>query len=201
LKTLGVTTFVFGLPSSGNQAGYAAILQAFANAGAGQAVAPAVAAGQTQRDIYDQCFNGGDANAAGWKVEYGAAGKVDDPLTAAVDEAKTPLASYAVAGGTAKVYKPDPTDQDALAEEFRGVLSGVKSCTFDLGGDIKIITELLSEANVYVEDVDVPLDPMNGWGMSSPTVLELYGSACENWRQLGVNKIKWDFPCKIIVPK
>src|SRR6185369_7595499 len=120
LKALNVTTMIFGLPSSGDQVGYGAILQAFANAGAGQPVAPVVTGTQTALDIYNQCFYGGDPNAVGWKAEFTTAAKVDDATTADVDESKT-LGNYTTLGGTAKVFKPDPTDQTALATEFRKV--------------------------------------------------------------------------------
>lgn len=205
LKAQNVTTMVFGLPSKGDQTSYGNILQAFANAGAGQPVAPAVGANQKLQDIYDQCFYGGDPNATGWKAEYAAAGvaKPDDPATPMVDESKVPLGVYAATGGTAKVFKPDPTDQNALAEEFRKVLAGVKSCTFDLGGNIKVVQELLSEAHVYIEGTEVPLDQSkaNGWYMPTPTQIELAGTACDTWRTPQSNNIKWDFPCKLIVPR
>lgn len=202
LNALKVTTMIFGLPSSGDQASYAAILQAFANAGAGQPVAPAVPANQTLKDIHDQCFYGGDTNATGWKAEFAAAAKVDDAATAGIDESQT-LGNYATTGGTAKVFKPDPTDQTALATQFEQVLAGVKSCTFDIGGDIKVVQTLLSEAHVFVEGTEVPLDPtgMNGWHMPTPTQIELVGAACESWRMPANNKITWDFPCRILVPK
>jgi hypothetical protein len=201
LKALNVTTMIFGLPSSGDQVSYGAILQAFANAGAGEAVAPVVTGTQTALDIYNQCFYGGDANAIGWKAEFMTAAKVDDATTTDVDESKT-LGNYAALGGAAKVFKPDPTDQTALATEFRKVLAGVKSCTFDIGGDIKVIQTLLDEAHVYIEGVEVPLDPtaMNGWHMPTEQQIELVGDACTNWRMPEKNKITWDFPCKILVP-
>lgn len=202
LNALKVTTMIFGLPSSGDQTSYAAILQAFANAGAGQPVAPAVPANQTVKDVHDQCFYGGDTNATAWKAEFAAAAKVDDAATADVDESQT-LGNYATTGGTAKVFKPDPTDQTALAAQFEQVLAGVKSCTFDIGGDIKVVQTLLGEAHVYIQDVEVPLDPagMNGWHMPTPTQIELVGAACDNWRMPASTKISWDFPCKILVPK
>jgi len=204
LKAAKVSTFVFGLPltGSGDQLSYGAILQAFANAGVGQ---PTVAVldqpTQTPLDIYNQCFYGGDTNAAGWKAEFTAAAKVDDTATADIDESKT-LGNYATTGGTAKVYKPDPTDQTALATEFRKVLAGVKSCTFDIGGDIKVVQNLLDEAHVYIEGVEVPLDltKTNGWYMPTETQIELVGDACTSWRMPEKNKIAWDFPCKILVP-
>ena len=202
LNALKVNTMIFGLPSSGDQSSYGAILQAFANAGAGQPVAPALPANQTVKDIHDQCVYGGDINAKGWQVEFAAAAKVDDAATTDVDESQT-LGNYAATGGTAKVFKPDPTDQTALAKQFEQVLAGVKSCTFDIGGNIKVVQTLLDEAHVYIEGVEVPLDTtaMNGWHMPTPTQIELVGAACENWRMPANNKITWDFPCRILVPK
>jgi hypothetical protein len=206
LKALNVQTMIFGLPlqqgaSDQAAATYGAILQAFANAGAGQAVAPVVTGTQTALDIYNQCFYGGDANAIGWKAEFATAAKVDDAATADVDESKT-LGNYAALGGTAKVFKPDPTDQTALATEFRKVLAGVKSCSFDIGGDIKVIQDLLGEAHVFIEGAEVPLDltATNGWYMPTETQIELVGEACNSWRMPEKNKITWDFPCKILVP-
>jgi hypothetical protein len=202
LKALNVTTMIFGLPSSGDQTSYGSILQSFANAGAGQPVAPVVAANQTALDIYNQCFYGGDTNATGWKAEFAMAAKVDDAATTDVDESKT-LGNYAAAGGAAKVFKPDPNDQTALATEFRNALAGVKSCTFDIGGDIKVVQSLLSEAHVYIEGTEVPLDmtASNGWHMPTATQIELVGDACTQWRMPQNNKITWDFPCKILEPR
>jgi hypothetical protein len=202
LIALKVNTMIFGLPSSGDQGSYAAILQAFANAGAGQPVAPALPASQTVKDIHDQCFYGGDINAKGWQLEFAAAAKVDDAVTTDIDESQT-LGNYAAVGGTAKVFKPDPTDQSALAKQFEQVLAGVKSCTFDIGGDITVKQDRLTDAAVFVEGKPVPLDTtaMNGWHTPTPTQIELVGSACENWRMPENTKIDWDFPCDILVPK
>ena len=201
LKALNVTTMIFGLPSTGDQTTYGAILQSFANAGAGLPVAPVVTATQTVKDIHDQCFYGGDTNAKGWQAEFMTAAKVDDAATTDIDESQT-LGNYTKVGGAAKVYKPDPTDQTALATEFRKVLAGVKSCTFDIGGDIKVIQTLLDEAHVYIEGVEVPLDMTgtNGWHMPTEQQIELVGDACTAWRMPEKNKITWDFPCKILVP-
>jgi len=204
LKALNVTTMVFGLPlsQSGDQLSYGAILQAFANAGAGQPVTPVLDnTSQTATAIWDQCNPGGDMNAAGWKAEFTAAAKVDDKATVDIDESKT-LGNYSATSGTAKVFKPDPTDQTALAEQFRQVLAGVKSCSFDIGGDIQVVQELLGEAHVYIEGVEVPLDltATNGWHMPTETQIELVGDACTNWRMPEQNKITWDFPCEILIP-
>ncbi len=42
------------------------------------------------------------------------------------------LVDYVPTGGTAQVFKPDVTDQQALTNTLAGLFSGVKSCTFDL---------------------------------------------------------------------
>jgi hypothetical protein len=204
LKALKITTFMFGLPlvGDGDQLSYAAILQAFANAGAGQPTKAVLdQPTQTALDIYNQCFYGGDTNANGWKAEFMTAAKVDDAATTDIDESKT-LGNYATTGGTAKVFKPDTKDQTALATEFRNVLAGVKSCLFDIGGDIKVVQDLLSDAHVYIEGAEVPLDltKTNGWYMPMDTQIQLVGDACANWRMPSKNKITWDFPCKILVP-
>jgi hypothetical protein len=202
LKADGVHTFIFGLPAMASTIPYDVTLQAFANAGAGEPTQAALGMNQTLTSLYEQCFYGGDMNATGWKAEFATAAKVDDPATADIDESKA-LGNYSTVGGTAKVFKPDPTDQAALTEQFRQVLAGVKSCTFDLGGDIKVVQELLSEAHVYIEGAEVPLDltKTNGWHMPTPTQIELVGEACTNWRMPDKNKIEWDFPCKLIIPK
>jgi hypothetical protein len=79
----------------------------------------------------------------------------------------------------------------------------VKSCTFDLEGDITVVQSLLNLAHVYVQDQEVPLDlnGANGWHTPTPSQIELVGDACTNWRMPQNTKISWDFPCKILVPK
>jgi hypothetical protein len=189
LAAQGFKTFIFGLPMASmvpeEQARYPVVLQAFADAGSGL---PTVGVMPTPADTFYGCQ--GDAN---WAAEHLAAGK------AMMDA----IGTYSTVSGGAPVFKPDPTDKEKLKEEFAKVLSGVKSCTFDIGGDIKIIQNLLSEAHVYVEGQEVPLDltMTNGWYMPTEQQIELVGEACTNWRTPGNNVITWDFPCKIIVPK
>ncbi|HXK19980.1 MAG TPA: vWA domain-containing protein [Polyangiaceae bacterium] len=193
LATQGFKTFIFGLPMTSEdaqqQARYPLILQAFADAGMGLPVAPVVPpGGQGPVQIFYNC-----QGVPNWQAE----------AAAAKTPAMQPLGAYAAASGGAKVFTPDPTNKDALRDEIAKVLSGVKSCTFDIGGDIKVIQTLLDQAHVYVEGVEVPLDPAgtNGWHMPTPSQIELVGDACTNWRMPQNNKIDWDFPCKILVPK
>jgi hypothetical protein len=165
------------------------VLQAFADAGMGVGVAPVLPpGGQGPVQIFYNCQGVPD-----WQAE----------AVAAKTPAMQPLGAYGATSGGAKVFTPDATNKDALKEEIAKVLSGVKSCTFDIGGDIKVIQSLLSEAHVYIEGAEVPLDETgaNGWHMPTPSQIELVGPACDNWRMHANNKIAWDFPCKILVPK
>jgi hypothetical protein len=193
LATQGFKTFVFGLPMQSTdaqqQARYPHVLQAFADAGAGLSVAPVLPpGGSSPVDIFYNC----DVVPA-WKSE----------ATELARPAMQTLGAYAAVSGGAPVFAPDPTNKDALRDAIAQVLSGVKSCTFDIGGDIKVVQTLLEYAHVYVQDLEVPLDPngVNGWYMPTPTQIELVGDACTNWRMPQSTKIAWDFPCKILVPK
>jgi hypothetical protein len=188
LAKAGFKTFVFGLKSAQSDISEST-LQGFANAGAGQAVAVPV---NSVDDIYNQCFNGGDPNAVGWKQEF---------LTANVPGAKS-LATYASPGGTARVFRPDLSDPrrtDDLVKQLRDVISGVKPCIFDLEGKIKVNLNFLAEAQVLIEGVPVPLSDVDGWRMNSATQLELVGGACANWRRPENTVIKFNFPCKSII--
>jgi hypothetical protein len=188
LAKAGFKTFVFGLKSAQSNISEST-LQGFANAGAGQAVAVPV---NSVDDIYNQCFYGGDLNAAGWKQEF---------ATANVPGAKS-LATYGSPGGTARVFRPDLSDPrrtDDLVKQLRDVISGVKGCVFDLEGKIKVNLNFLTEAQVFVQGTAVPLSDVDGWRMNSATQLELVGGACANWRRPENTVIKFNFPCKSII--
>jgi len=188
LAKAGFKTFVFGLKSAQSDISEST-LQGFANAGAGQAVAVPV---NSVDDIYNQCFYGGDPNAAGWKQEFS---------TANVPGAKS-LATYGSPGGTARVFRPDLSDPrrtDDLVKQLSDVISGVKSCIFDLEGKIKVNLDALAEAQVFVQGALVPLSNVDGWRMNSATQLELVGGACANWRRPENTVIKFHFPCKSII--
>jgi hypothetical protein len=188
LTKAGFKTSVFGLKSAQSDISEAT-LQSFANAGAGQPVAAPV---NSVNDIYNQCFNGGDPNAVGWKQEFTAAN---------VPGAKS-LATYAPTGGTARVFRPDLSDPrrtDELVKELSTVISSVKSCTFDLQGKIKVNLNALSKAQVFVQQVPVPLSDVDGWRMNSETQLELVGGACANWRRPENTTIRFHFPCDSVI--
>ncbi len=184
-----ISTIVLGVATSLTQLGEQALVQ-FANAGGGQPVAylvnPGDSAVYTDMRYYYEC-----QSVPGWAADLTASGK---PTLSSVG-------TYSATGGTLTPFKPDPTDQAAIAAQISTALAGVKSCVFDLGGDIQVDLNQLDLAHVYVEGNVVPLDDTNGWRMNTSTQIELVGDACNTWRMPDNNKIDWDFPCEIIIPK
>ena len=137
LRDAGVTTLVFGVqaPLASIPAG---TLQAFANAGAGQAVAPSIA---PTTNIFFQC-----AGVTGWRQEYDAAGR----------SGQVPIASYVGGSGNATVYMPDTANQQALTNLIASAVSGVKSCAFDLANGLRVDLSMLGRARVFIEGQDDP---------------------------------------------
>jgi hypothetical protein len=187
LSTQGVTTLVLGIASNQSNISTPA-LQAFANAGAGlPALAPpngAQGAPLAPTDIYNQC-NG----VTGWHTLFTAAGL----------QMNQALGTYAPTTTTnAAVFSPSATDVTDLTTQIGSALAGVKSCSFDLQGKIKVDLPNASEGSVTIDGVSIPFDATNGWAMSSATQLDLVGAACNTWRTTGKD-IQFKFPCDIII--
>jgi hypothetical protein len=168
------------------------VLQAFANAGAGEPTLAPVKAGLDSFSFYDQC-----ASVAGWAADLAAKGE-------APARGDT-LGTYMTTMGPTTPYTPNASDETMLVTQLSQALSGVRSCTFDLS-TFKIDTTKLSEAEVYLVDSassrdDIPLDPnsANGWNMTSATELQLYGSWCDKLRAPTTTDIKFNFPCDIVI--
>jgi hypothetical protein len=219
IKTMGVTTMVMGIQSTQFNL-TPGVLEAWANAGAGEPT-PLVLDGNLDKNaLWDQCFNG---RVAGWLADLA----VKHPSAAEQVRGVT-LGDYAPAGtpaGPTKPFKPDATIAGALATQLSAALSGVKTCTFDLKDPsitpkpIKVDTALLDKAHVdfctsITGDVcdgptEIPLNDTNGWRVNcvpagapdcTPTQIELTGSACASWRMPNNNNIHFDFPCGVIIP-
>jgi hypothetical protein len=180
-----INTFVFGIETPQTDIA-PEILQAFANAGSGQPVAPLAAA---ENQLFYEC-----QGRPGWVAELALSGK---PLVLGQTTGQ-----YAPVGGTATVYRPDPTDQAALTNQIRSALAGVKSCTFDLEGDVEVDvnrSDLGNLARVLLNGEPVAFDAANGWRMLTATTVQLEGAACEAWREPVETSIDFDFPCDVIV--
>jgi hypothetical protein len=190
-----IGTLVIGLAYTGNNIA-GAVLQNFANAGAGMPVALPTGNGTTTTmQLYYAC-NGQGMNAGNysWPNLYTAAGHAAADLTS--------IATYTAAGGTAPVYTPSGADTQSLITQISAALDTIPpSCTFDLT-TFKIDLTRLSEAGVLINGALIPLDPnnINGWDMVSPTELQLFGSACQTLQTPNADeKITFDFPCDIVI--
>jgi hypothetical protein len=187
----GIGTLIIGLPASSSSGDTiaASVLQNFANAGAGQPVAPVT--GTTQLQAHNDC-----QGVAGYASVWSQANPGQSISTDTV-----PIATYSATGGNAKVYAPtSASDVQALTDQITQAIQGVKSCTFDLTG-FKIDRTKLSEAGVLINGNLLSLDPNNnnGWDMVSDTELQLFGTACDTWRNPSSTDIKFDFPCDIVI--
>jgi len=188
VKTIvfGLQTMQFNLPG--------AVLDEFANAGAGEPTVAAVPSGLDTTAIYDQC-----QGVAPWKTDLTASGH---PTTRGPTAT---VGTYAATAGPTKPFKPSASDQTMLLTQLSTALAGVKSCTFDLtatgGTPIKVDLKQLNKATIKVEGNTVPLDTgnANGWDMVNETTVQLFGSACDKWRDPNSKTIDFNFPCEIIV--
>src|SRR5215831_1019443 len=193
--TPSIGTLVLGLPTDvgGGMAFNMAVLQGVANAGVGQNPALTGLGVSTPTDVWNQC-NG----VAGWKTIATAAGR----------GMNASLATYPTPAGTAKVFTPTSTSTTDLAAQLSAAIAGVKSCTFDLnnvdgtGKSIQVDLTMLSKASVQIMGTTIQLDPnnTNGWDMVSATQLQLFGAACDSWRNPNTKDITFNFPCDIIGP-
>jgi hypothetical protein len=179
MHTAGVGTLVFGVDSTLSTIS-GATLQAFANAGAGEPVAPPL----TTATSY-QC-----AGRASWASLFSASGK----------SAPNSLGAYST-NGAATVFRPNPNNQQELATLFRGAVSNVKSCLFDLASGLSVDLSQQSRATVSINGQMVARDAANGWGMTSATQLKLAGAACALWRDPASRTIDFNFPCGAVVSK
>jgi hypothetical protein len=185
LRTSGITTLVFGIQNGSTTGVPLPTLQAFANAGANQPVAPVVAAGDTINAISDQC-----QTTTPWRTDLAAAGKT---FARGVS-----VGSYAGASGGATVYQPNPADAQALEALIATTVGGLKSCFFDLANGLAVDLSKADQASVSIENQTIPRSDSNGWRMVTSTRLELVGTACTLWRQPTSRSIDFQFPCGVV---
>jgi hypothetical protein len=205
--TAGIPTIVFGIQTALFDLA-PGVLQAFANAGAGEPTLAPVKVGGSPSDFYDQCNS-----VSGWAADLTASGKPN--------ARGTTLGNYMTTMGPTMPYTPSASDKNMLVTQLSKALSGVRSCTFDLGAlNFQIDTTKLSEAQVYLLDSSnkatvLPLDPkeVNGWYMTdittnsqgdmTATTLQLFGDACTQLSSPNTVDIKFKFPCdlRIVIDK
>lgn len=110
--------------------------------------------------------------------------------------------TYAATGGNARFFEADATNQAALAEALDQVVAGIRSCTFELAGAVKVDLTRAQLAQIFI-DSGAPLtyqDP-NGWRMVTDTQVEIMGAACAQLKRPETRGVTFDFPCEIISPR
>ncbi len=197
----GIKTIVFGIQSTLFDLA-PGVLQAFANAGAGEPTLAPVKAGGSSFDFYDQCDG-----VAGWAADLAAKGT-------APARGDT-LGTYSTTMGPTVPYTPNAADESMLVAQLSSALSGVRSCVFDLS-QFQIDTTKLTEAQVYLVDnagkktvLSLDSSKTDGWymdnittnsqGTMTSTTLELFGDACSQLRSPSTVDIKFNFPCDLVI--
>jgi hypothetical protein len=185
LKASGITTLVAGLPiyAGADTARYAAALESYANAGAGE---PVAAVGVGSVDIYNQC-NGGSVLPPSWKAEHAASGK--PPLQ--------PLATYAAMPGNETYTALEPTDPAGLSDDFQALFARTQSCSFEAGGG-KVAPEAVDRGAVVLDGKPIPHDAQNGWQLLGGDVIQLSGEACRALRADAAATLSIEFPCDAV---
>jgi hypothetical protein len=88
--------------------------------------------------------------------------------------------------------------QAELADAFKTIVNGVRSCAFALNGMVKDGAE--TEGTVILDGAVLPLNDPNGWRLSSPTTIELVGTACETIKDDKKHELSASFTCGSIIP-
>jgi hypothetical protein len=88
------------------------------------------------------------------------------------------------------------TTQQALADAFLQIITGTRSCTMTLNGEID--PDLADRGEVLIDGMPVPQSDTDGWRIIDGSTIELVGSACEAI-QSGEHTLTASFPCEAIV--
>ncbi|RYZ01760.1 MAG: VWA domain-containing protein [Myxococcales bacterium] len=92
-------------------------------------------------------------------------------------------------------------DQAALADAFKTIVNGVRTCSFQLNGTVKDGAE--GDGTVTLDGMVLKLGDPNGWRLSSPSTIELLGSACDAIKSSDKNSthhISATFTCGAVIP-
>lgn len=169
----GIPTTVVGLVN--DNAALAANLQLFANAGAG---AP-VNAPQIEQD--------GNNEWHCWQPLYGTTMAAHPP-------------TFSAAGENATVHIPE-RDTSSLEAALATIIKGVKSCAYQLEGQVKIDPDSAHLGKIFLqmgeEEVEVPFE--SGWTLEGESTVKLLDGACTDLKSVETTGIRFDFPCDVFV--
>lgn len=88
------------------------------------------------------------------------------------------------------------TTQQALADAFEQIITGTRSCTLKLNGEIN--PKLADKGEVSLDGQPLAKNDTDGWRVVDGSTIELVGSACEAI-QSGKHTLSASFPCEVIV--
>jgi hypothetical protein len=95
------------------------------------------------------------------------------------------------AGDAAPFFRP--TDEAELTAQINGVILGARPCKFSLNGSVQPGQE--SQGTVVLNGAPLVYNASNGWRLTSPSELELLGSACEEVKTTPDAELRASFPC------
>jgi len=107
--------------------------------------------------------------------------------------------TYSASSGAAPFFEPDVTDQSALINTLSSVVTGARSCVFDLRGKAEIDLSLADQGVVELDGVRVPYDENDGYRLNTATEIELRGKSCERLRSPDPRRVFIDFPCEAVI--
>lgn len=107
--------------------------------------------------------------------------------------------TYESTSGTAPFFEPDVNDQATLVDTLTSVVTGARSCVFDLKGKVEIDLSLADQGVIELDGVRVPYDAKDGYQLNTSTELELRGKSCERFRSPDPRRVFIDFPCEAVI--
>ena len=144
--------------------------------------------------IFDQC-----QGVMPWKTDLTASGHPTTRGPTAV------VGTYATTAGPTKPFKPSASDQSMLLTQLSTALAGRQELHVRSDGDRRHADQGRPQAAEQGDDQGrrhgsaAGYDSANGWNMINETTLQLFGSACDTWRNPSAKTIDFNFPCEIIV--
>ncbi len=90
----------------------------------------------------------------------------------------------------------EPGTRDELAESLESLLGAVRTCTFDLRGEVD--EDEADRGTVMLDDVQLPMSDENGWRLVTDSRIELVGSACDTLKS-GDHTFSAQFPCDVVI--
>jgi hypothetical protein len=112
----------------------------------------------------------------------------------------TTSGTYVATGGQAPFFEARGNDSGALQEALDTIIGGLRSCTYDLTGSVRINPEEAGQARITIDNGQpLTFGDANGWRLVNDTQVELTGSACTELKRSGTRGVKFKFPCDALL--